>query len=679
MVSRGSGPEVSNPGKLCEAFISARVGLEVLEYHENLQKLLDDNKFCDFVITPIGSPRSLFYDSDKDMELIPDLVLPIHCWESSVAISIPILPLDTGDQMAINKFDRIFRHALYLPTPVVVIDCPNTSEAQSVVASVINKRLNPLASRPAVVIRMSLKTCRLPKTSTRQSSCHRSSTNSNQQNDSAKTQNVDDYSDESGIENGHSPERKQPSRPINTCWRVWNNFRSLLRPDPKIGVCLEMNDEIQVGEDLSQWDGEPVRMVMINCDQFTSTKAVKESTRLVGRLKEALRSVLIPNSFMTSFVLQAPEGEDTSEHISHLKALRDNYELQHQDGYRAWNDCVLIPLQPLSMNLDSHTYQIFELDETKYINYQQAMVEALDAVLMRKKSSYGPIIVMVLGAGRGPLVDAMISAITSLKSNQAFKIYALDKNHSSVRALKYKQRNVWSKAPSSIQVDVIEGDMRLWEPEEKADIIATELLGSFSDNELSPECIDGVYRFSTENTISIPQSYTSHIAPISSYRMYQQMKDIRTSTNNTFDQIYVVRLANYYMISDTKELFTFEHRNLSIRRQEGENQRRSTLTFTATCDTLCHGFAGYFSANLFGSTNISTVPSEKTRHMESWFPVFIPIEEPILLKPGNNLEVTFWRKESNTEVWYEWQITQPITTRIYSPGGKCTAMSKLLE
>ena len=33
--------------------------------------------------------------------------------------------------------------------------------------------------------------------------------------------------------------------------------------------------------------------------------------------------------------------------------------------------------------------------------------------------------------------------------------------------------------------------MRDWKPESKVDIIVSELLGSFGDNELSPECLDG--------------------------------------------------------------------------------------------------------------------------------------------------------------------------------------------
>lgn len=43
-------------------------------------------------------------------------------------------------------------------------------------------------------------------------------------------------------------------------------------------------------------------------------------------------------------------------------------------------------------------------------------------------------------------------------------------------------------------VKLVYSDMRNFFPREKADIIVSELLGSFGDNELSPECLDGVMR-----------------------------------------------------------------------------------------------------------------------------------------------------------------------------------------
>jgi protein arginine N-methyltransferase 5 len=45
--------------------------------------------------------------------------------------------------------------------------------------------------------------------------------------------------------------------------------------------------------------------------------------------------------------------------------------------------------------------------------------------------------------------------------------------------------------------------------------LTTELLGSFGDNELSPECLDGAQRFLKPDVgISVPVTYSTFIAPI---------------------------------------------------------------------------------------------------------------------------------------------------------------------
>lgn len=44
-------------------------------------------------------------------------------------------------------------------------------------------------------------------------------------------------------------------------------------------------------------------------------------------------------------------------------------------------------------------------------------------------------------------------------------------------------------------VKIMFGDMRSVQLPEPVDILVSELLGSFGDNELSPECLDGAMRF----------------------------------------------------------------------------------------------------------------------------------------------------------------------------------------
>lgn len=57
------------------------------------------------------------------------------------------------------------------------------------------------------------------------------------------------------------------------------------------------------------------------------------------------------------------------------------------------------------------------------------------------------------------------------------------------------------------QVKLVYSDMRSFNPREKADIIVSELLGSFGDNELSPECLDGVMR-------TLKREFTSTNLPV---------------------------------------------------------------------------------------------------------------------------------------------------------------------
>ena len=38
----------------------------------------------------------------------------------------------------------------------------------------------------------------------------------------------------------------------------------------------------------------------------------------------------------------------------------------------------------------------------------------------------------------------------------------------------------------------------------------------------------------------------------------------------------------------------------------------------------------------------------------SWFPIFLPLSNPIALEAGNKLELAVWRCNDSKRVWYEW-------------------------
>ena len=67
--------------------------------------------------------------------------------------------------------------------------------------------------------------------------------------------------------------------------------------------------------------------------------------------------------------------------------------------------------------------------------------------------------------------------------------------------------------PHLPQVTVVSCDMREWDAPEKADILVSELLGSFGDNELSPECLDGAQKFLKGNHIFLEKEYKNVYLP----------------------------------------------------------------------------------------------------------------------------------------------------------------------
>jgi protein arginine N-methyltransferase 5 len=73
-------------------------------------------------------------------------------------------------------------------------------------------------------------------------------------------------------------------------------------------------------------------------------------------------------------------------------------------------------------------------------------------------------------------------------------------------------------------VTLIAGDMRNVDSKAlKGDILVIELLGSFGDNELSPECLIPTEKFLNPGGIYIPWAYTNHVMPISSQVLWNEV------------------------------------------------------------------------------------------------------------------------------------------------------------
>jgi|AntRauTorckE5430_2_1112549.scaffolds.fasta_scaffold08168_2 protein arginine N-methyltransferase 5 len=197
----------------------------------------------------------------------------------------------------------------------------------------------------------------------------------------------------------------------------------------------------------------------------------------------------------------------------------------------------------------------FEKDPVKYARYQDAVEIALEdkmqlghlrneTVNAKSNSIIIHVTIFVVGAGRGPLVDASLKAVENVnKKNRAIlgtnssfaikpRIVAVEKNPSAILYL----NSLKAHDPQWRNVEIVECDMRHASKDpllatiisghdsDKVDIVVSELLGSFGDNELSPECLDGFQQsgLMKETGASIPQSYTSYLAPVTSMRLHAE-------------------------------------------------------------------------------------------------------------------------------------------------------------
>ncbi|KAJ3312571.1 Protein arginine N-methyltransferase 5 [Boothiomyces sp. JEL0838] len=419
-------------------------------------------------------------------------------------------------------------------------------------------------------------------------------------------------------------------------WEGWNKFRMLGGHSSKIQVALSLDGELKE-DDLKKWLAEPIYMLTIPSSQFlTNKKGFPVLSKMLQRFfnqvsKRATRFTVSLPSF------NHPIGIETyQQYLNHLlsNAPEDSVIDKFATGY---HDYLQMPLQPLMDNLVSATYEVFEKDPVKYQQYEEAIYAAL---IDRHSSSTEPVIVMVVGAGRGPLVDRALKAGERAKIKVA--LYAIEKNSNAIITLRERKQKVWGS-----KVEVVHIDMRFWNTQLRCDILVSELLGSFG-----------------ESGISIPASYTSFISPLSSTTLYNNAVALKEP--KYMETPYVVKFRDTFEIAPPVSLWTFEHPFTSAMQPLGHpdfnthNTRYATATFDIQQDSLMHGFAAYFESILYKDVTLSINPATHSPDMTSWFPMYFPIKNPVYLPSGSKVVCSFWRLTTSRKVWYEWCVIPVI-------------------
>ena len=96
------------------------------------------------------------------------------------------------------------------------------------------------------------------------------------------------------------------------------------------------------------------------------------------------------------------------------------------------------------------------------------------------------------------------------------------------------------------------------------------------------------------------------------------------------------------------------------------------MSFTAESSATVHGLAGYFDSDLYGDARISINPETLSEGMFSWFPLYMPLRNPVRVHAGDRIEAHVWRcwSAGRHKVWYEWALSAPVATPVHNPNGR---------
>ncbi|KAG8527730.1 uncharacterized protein KY384_007884 [Bacidia gigantensis] len=533
-------------------------------------------------------------------------------------------------------------------------------------------------------------------------------------------------------------------------WDAWDTIRSICKYNARLLVDLVIPRKLPPSDVCLRWMSEPLRILSIDASTFYPNPSGYPSLTANHRMlinqymglrhapcilltgidpisSETLTTTsssgqVTPGVFPTPSEAQANEARRRStklapqryDPLAHIRYLRWLQSEQPKKTYlevqgEGYQDYLQAPLQPLTDNLESMTYEVFEKDPVKYDLYEQAISNALNDWRSQNKP---------------PTVKANPWSWLFQATNVPIELWALEKNPNACVMLQRQNAVFWNN-----QVRLVSSDMRQWKGPERLDegastlvngapqssrdsqpyrinIVISELLGSFGDNELSPECLDGiVHLLDSTNGISIPASYSTYLTPIAAPRLHADIAARAITDPSASTTPYVVLLQSFDYLSRQQqsisgpfdsstspttdarqpssgsrassfmssppptiyEAWSFSHAHNSTNTSSSNmhNNRHSSLTFPLTNRGICHGLAGYFESVLYPASankpavELSTNPltmEQKSSNMMSWFPIFFPLKTPLYAPDGGELIVSMWRKTDGRGVWYEWVI-----------------------
>jgi predicted RNA methylase len=311
---------------------------------------------------------------------------------------------------------------------------------------------------------------------------------------------------------------------------------------------------------------------------------------------------------------------------------------------------------PCSLDIPGWDEEFHELmlnDQLRMVAYRAAIREAV----------WPGAVILDLGTGTGILAQWALEAGAS-------RVYGIEVNPK-ILALAERRLGEAGFADRFKPVNGLSYDVEL---PERVDMIISELIGNFGDNEDCHAILaDARRRFLKPGGVMLPLRVTTFFVPVASPKAHEQIlggvcKSIsqthdlrrlleRLDVSDPFDIYYDVIVPERCYLSSPRKVKVFDFGSSRV-----DASYRIDLSFPANAAGALTGFKGYFIADLTEQIrlDISGSDVEKRTASDSWKHAYLPIRRPIDVRMGDDIKLTLERiaEENNSlasAFRYRWQ------------------------
>jgi SAM-dependent methyltransferase len=204
-------------------------------------------------------------------------------------------------------------------------------------------------------------------------------------------------------------------------------------------------------------------------------------------------------------------------------------------------------------------------------------------------------------------------------------------------------------------ITVLRGDAKQIALPEPADLVISELMGSFGLEEDMMAVLMEARRWLKPGGGFLPESLTLHLAPVAAPQTDALLRFWESSPSGIDLSPVAQAACRDLQRADPADLTPLADPALwatIVPVELASPHVRGTASFVVSQAGLCHGFAGWFAADLAPDVRLQNGPTDPPTH---WGCAFLPLATPIHLQEGDALAVDIQVISVGGRVMWTWR------------------------